>query len=298
MHTNGADRRVIAIAARQHALVTARQLAAAGLGSRSIAHRVAQGRLRRYHRGVYLVASLPAPLTPEMAAVLACGPAAVLSHHSAAALWGIRTKPESDPDVTVIGRRARARAGVNVHRTRHHDPQDRTTRHGIPVTTPARTLLDLAPLLPQSHFDRALEQAQVQRLTTPRAIEVAVQRHPGHPGTGALTRAIARQHEPALTRSEAEARLLALIRSADLPTPNTNTRTHGYEVDLLWPTQRLIVEVDGYAFHSSRHAFERDRLKDARLQAAGYRVIRVTWRQIAGSPEAVIARLASALATG
>jgi very-short-patch-repair endonuclease len=295
LHTHGADRRVIALAARQHGLVTSKQLAAAGLGPRSIAHRVAQHRLRRYHRGVYLVASLPAPLTPQMAAVLACGDGAVLSHHAAAALWGIR-KPQDGPiDVTVVGEGVRKRNGVRVHRARHLDRRDRTTRDGIPVTAPARTLLDVAPLHPQSHLDRALEEAQVLRLATPRTIQAMLDRIPGHPGAGRLLAALKRQHDPSLTRSEAEARLLELIRKAELPPPQTNVRILGHEVDLVWHAARLIVEVDGFAFHSTRQAFERDRLRDGELQAAGYRVIRVTWRQAAGTPEAVVARLARAL---
>jgi very-short-patch-repair endonuclease len=284
------DARVMAIARRQHGVVTAQQLAAAGLVPKAIARRVAQGRLKRLHRGVYLVASLPAQLTAEMAATLACGDNAVLSHHSAAALWGIRPRQPGAIHVTVPGERPRARNGIRTHRARK---LDRTTRHRIPTTTPARTLLDLAPLLLQAQFDRSLEEAQVQRLVTPHALEVAIVG--GHRGAGRLQRALQRLTEPALTRSEAEARLLALIREAELPQPRTNTRVLGYEVDLLWPSQRLIVEVDGYAFHSSRQAFERDRLRDARLHAAGYTVIRITWRQLVDAPNAVVALLAGAL---
>ena len=294
MRVDGRDPAVLALAARQHGVVTTDQLLAAGLTRNAIAHRVKQHRLRRYHRGVYLVASLPAPLTPQMAAVLACGDTAVLSHHAAAALWGIRKPHDSPIDVTVVGEGVRKRDGLRVHRTRHLDPRDRTTREGIPVTSPARTLFDLAPLLPQSHLDRVLEEAQVLRLTAPRAIEAILDRHPG---AAALRAALKRQHDPSLTRSEAEARLLELIRKADLPPPQTNVRILAHEVDLVWPAARLIVEVDGFAFHSTRQAFERDRLWDAELQAAGYRVIRVTWRQVAETPEAVIARLARALAT-
>jgi very-short-patch-repair endonuclease len=286
------DERVMALARRQHGVVTSAQLADAGLSPRAVAHRVARGRLKRLHHGVYLVASLPASLTFEMAAVLACPPPAGLSHHSGAALWGLRPRLPGDIDVTVLGGTPRPRPGIRVHRARN---LELIARHQISVTTPARTLLDLAPLLPRAQFDRALEEAQVQRLVTLRAIEAAIQR--GHPGAGRVRKALQRLTDPALTRSEAEARLLDLIRAADLPAPRTNVQVLGYEVDLLWPDNRLIVEVDGYAFHSTRQAFERDRLRDARLQAAGYAVIRVTWRQIVETPHAVAALVAAALAT-
>jgi very-short-patch-repair endonuclease len=264
---------VAVLAARQHGLVTTGQLLGAGITNDAIRRRVESGRLRRLHRGVYLVASLPAQFTPEMAGVLACGDSAVLSHHSAAALWGIRPPHRGDIHVTVR-RKVRGREGVRVHRT---SDVERTRQHGIPITTPARTIDDLARLIPQRDLDRAVEQAIILRL-------------PGRAELEAL------QDEPSLTRSEAEARLLELIRAAELPRPLTNVRVHGHEVDLYWPEHRLVVEVDGFAYHSSRAAFERDRLRDARLQAHGLRVSRVTWRQIAGTPEAVLVRLASALA--
>jgi very-short-patch-repair endonuclease len=285
MHTGGGDRTVTALAARQHGVVTTQQLAEAGLGRRSIAHRVQQGRLKRLHRGVYLVASLPAPLTPQMAAVLACGATAVLSHHAAAALWGVRPPRDGAIDVTVAT--GRHRKGIRVHR-RQLEPSDVTRHHGIPATTPARTLFDLAAVLPQRDLDRAVEQAQVLGLVRPRAL---LERHPHR----ALQQAL--QQEPALTRSEAETRLLALIRAADLPAPQTNVRVHGHEVDFYWPEHRLVVEVDGYAFHGTRQAFERDRLRDGHLQARGIQVSRITWRQIAYTPEALLVRLAATMAT-
>jgi len=284
-----ADAAVAALAARQHSVVTGEQLAAAGLGQHAIARRVRDGRLRRMHRGIYLAAPLPAPLTPEMAAVLACGDSAVLSHESAAALWGLRPRPDGDVDVTVAGRRVRPRRGIRIHSARELAA---ARRHGIPVTTPARTLLDLAAHLPQRELDRAVEEAQLKRLVTRSAL---AQCRSGHRGAKALEAAL--RYEPALTRSEAEARLLGLIRAAHLPAPLTNVRVGRYEVDLLWPAEGLAVEVDGYAYHSSRQAFERDRLRDAELQAAGLRVMRVTWRQIVHAPEALVARIAAALAT-
>jgi len=324
------DALIGAIAAHQHAVVTAAQLAEAGLGERAIERRLKDGRLRRLHRGIYLAAPLPAPLTPEMAAVLACGPTALLSHHSAAALWGIRPRAAARVDapavdapavdapavdsraadvpaagaraadvaVTVVGNAVRARRGIAVHRTRHLDSRDRTSRDRIPVTSAARTLLDLAAVLQPRELDRALEQAEVLRLVNRHILRAVLDRAGGHHGAAPLRAAAHVNQTAALTRSQAEARLLELIRAADLPAPRTNVRVGGYEVDLYWPAQRLVIEVDGYAFHGNRQAFERDRLRDAKLQARGLRVVRVTWRQIAGTPEALIARIAATLATG
>jgi very-short-patch-repair endonuclease len=283
MHTG--DRAIAALAARQHGMVTTRQLAAAGLGRRAVAHRVATGRLVRRFRGVYQVGPVLAPFGREMAAVLACGATALLSHHSAAAIWAIRPHHDGDVHVAVAGHDQRSRPGLRLHRSLAliaavHD--------GLPLTTPARTLLDLATVLPQHQLDRATEEAQVLRLTTREELQQVLD---GRPGSAALRRAL--HTEPALTRSEAERRLLDLVRAARLPRPETNVVVAGHEVDLLWREHKLIVEVDGFAYHATRNAFERDRARDATLQAAGHRVIRLTWRRIAQEPHAVVARLAS-----
>jgi very-short-patch-repair endonuclease len=221
-----------------------------------------------------------------MAAVLACGSKAVLSHHAAAALWEIRPRHHGPIDVTITGGQARQRKGVRVHRTTL-DRRHITRHHDIPITTPTRTLTDLAATLRRRDLDRAIEQALILRLTN-RATLLQCQ-------NPRLARAL--DHEPALTRSEAEARLLELIRAAELPPPLTNTRIHGHEVDFYWPAQRLVIEVDGYTYHHTRQAFERDRLRDSRLQAHAVRINRVTWRQIAHTPTALIARIAATIAT-
>jgi very-short-patch-repair endonuclease len=285
---------VLAFASRQHGMVSATQLAAAGLGRHAIAHRVATGWLRRRHHGVYLVGPLETPLTNAMAAVLAYGEAALLSHYPAAVLWGLRPAPAKTMHVTIPGRDARSRDGIRAHSLRHLHPHDATRRQGIPVTSPARTLLDLATELPQRDLNRAVDEARVLHLVTDRSLNEQFKRYRYHPGTPALRQAI--QTEPAFTRSEAERRLLELIRAARLTTPETNDRVGQHEVDFLWREQRLVVEVDGYAFHSSRGAFERDRRRDADLAREGIRVVRVTWRQIADEPEAIVATLAAALA--
>jgi very-short-patch-repair endonuclease len=208
-----------------------------------------------------------------MAALLATGGA--LSHHSAALVWGFRP-PHDGPVHVTTTRGARTRAGVKVHRSHSLNA---AVHNGLTLTTPARTLQDLAPVLTSADLERAAEEAVIRGL---------VKQHE-------LPRRCALTTEPQLTRSEAERRLQRLIKAARLPRPVTNTRVAGWEVDALWPAQRLVVEVDGYAYHGNRAAFERDRRKDAQLTAAGYTVIRITWRQLKDEPLAVVALLARLL---
>jgi very-short-patch-repair endonuclease len=274
--------------------VTSAQLAEAGLSRHAIAHRLGTGWLRRMHRGVYLVGPLETQHSRAMAATLAVGEEALLSHYAAAVLWGLRPAREGPIDVTVPGRETRHRNGIRTHTVTHLHRTDATRKDGILVTSPARTLLDLAATATQRDLDRATEEAQVQRRVSTHSLNEQFSRYPTHRGTAALRKAV--RTDPALTRSEAERRALELIRAARLPPPETNTRINGYEVDLVWRKQRLIVEIDGYAFHSSRSSFERDRGRDAALAGRGWRVVRFTWRQIVDEPEAVIARLAAALA--
>jgi very-short-patch-repair endonuclease len=284
------DRAVAALARRQHGIVTTRQLAAAGIGPNAIKVRARDGRLVPRHRGIYQVGPIAAPHAREMAALLACGDDAVLSHRSAAAIWGMRPAHDGDVHVTTRRHSATSRRGIRVHRSRSLKA---AVRDGLHLTSPTRTLLDLAPHIPHDDLERAVEQALVVGLTTYERLERAAAS--GRRGAARLGQALLT--EPGLTRSEAERRLRRLIRAARLPRPVKNARVEGWEVDLLWREQRLIVEVDGYAYHRSRHAFERDRRRDVELTAAGYRVIRFTWRQIVDEPETVIARLAVLLHT-
>ena len=286
------------LARRQHGVVSVGQLAALGMTRGAVGHRLRQDRLRAVHRGVYLVGPVWGPRTRDAAALLAVGRAAVLSHRSAGALWGLlRADGDADAvDVTVAGRQPGARAGVRVHRVRTLDPCEVATRDGLAVTTPARTLLDLSAVVPARDLARALEEAELQRVVRVADLQLALRRHRGHRGIRALRAALDARREPRLTRSRAEARLLELVLAAGFPMPETSVRVGRHEVDLLWRAQRLVVEVDGYAFHGSRAAFERDRRRDADLLAAGHRVLRVTWRHLDGEPEAVVARLATALA--
>lgn len=284
--TQVGDRAVVALAARQHGVVTTAQLLSAGLSRSAIAHRVERGWLLPVFHGAYQVGPVAAAWGREMAAILLAGESAVLSHHTAAAIWGIRSHT-GDVHVTVSRGHPRNKPGVRIHRCHSLNA---AVLHGLPLTTPARTLVDLASHLRRHELDRATEQTQILGLAS--RDEIAAQLK-SQRGVGALRAAL--HDEPTLTRSEAERRLLDLVREARLPRPETNAMVGGYEVDMLWRRHRLVVEVDGYAFHSGRAAFERDRRRDAALQAAGYRVVRFTWRQITRESHAVVAMLAALL---
>jgi very-short-patch-repair endonuclease len=261
------DRAIVELAGRQHGIVTTAQLAAAGIGRRAIARRVERGWLIPRFRGVYQVGPVAARYGREMAAVLACGESAALSHHSAAAIWGFGRRDEV-VHVSVT-RDVRSREGVRVHRSLSLNA---VVHNGLPLTTPARTLEDLARTLTSEELDRAKEQAHILGLVMP-----------------------GDERFPEFTRSEAERRLKALCRKAGLPIPRTNARVAGWEVDAFWPAQRLVVEVDGYKYHRTRRAFERDRRKDAALTVAGYRVVRITWRRLRYEPIALGAQLGALL---
>jgi very-short-patch-repair endonuclease len=183
-----------------------------------------------------------------------------------------------------------------VHRLAALDRRDIRKLGGIPVTSAARTILDLAAVVSPRDLERALAEAQARRLVRRADLLSLLARRSGRPGAAAL-RSLIEGDAPALTRSEAEERFLALIRAAELPAPEVNARVGRYEVDFLWRERALVVEVDGYRFHSSRASFERDRRRDADLTTRGLRVIRITWRRIVREPEALVARVATALAS-
>jgi very-short-patch-repair endonuclease len=264
---HGADLVLARIARNQHGVVSLEQLRAAGLNSQAITYRLKIGRLHRLHRGVYAVGH--ARLSDSgrwMAAVLACGPGAALSHQSAAALW--RLLPSSLPatDVTVPSRGGRARRkGIRIHRCASLAPRMTTLRDGIPVTNPARTLLDLRGCVDAAELGRARRQAEVLGHRLEEAASI----------------------EPDLTRSELERRFLRLCRRHRLPSPEVNARVGDHVVDFLWRRSGLIVETDGYRYHSGRAAFEHDHRRQAQLVAAGFDVLRFTWAQVTNDPRQV-----------
>jgi very-short-patch-repair endonuclease len=287
---------VARIAAAQHGVVTARQLHNAGFGRNAIARRLEGEWLVRVHEGVYQVGVFGSHFAGEMAALLACGPWSAIGRRSAVAVHGLPGSCGGMVDVTIPHEVKAGRPGIRYHRVALLPEEDVTVRHGLRVTTPARTLVDLAASTPPAELERLIEEIQVQRLATPDEILEAIRRGAGRPGIRKLRAAADLSlDEPLFTRSEAERRLRRLVRSAALPTPRTNVKRAGWEVDAVWDRQRLVVEVDGYRYHRTRAKFERDRRKDAQLMLVGYRVLRITWRQLTREPETVIATIAAAL---
>ena len=285
------DREIAALADRQWGLVTRRQLLAAGLGPGAVDRRVGAARLLPIHRGVYALGHRQVrPEAHRLAAVLACGAGAVLSCAAAGAHWELRRSAATLVDVTAATQRRRP--GIRVHRQRLC-PDEITVHRGIPVTSPARTLLDLAATLPRRSVERALDQAEVLRLFDLAALRRLAERHAGRPGAPLLA-ALLREHAAGstLTRSELEEAFLGLCDRAALPRPTVNGRLHGYEADFAWAD--LVVEVDGFAFHRTRRAFERDRARDAVLAAAGVRTLRFTAEQVERRPGEVLAALRGA----
>jgi very-short-patch-repair endonuclease len=214
-----------------------------------------------------------------MAAVLACGPGALLSHRSAGALWGITWPTSLPPDVTVSAVR-RQRTGLRQHSVRNFTAADRAVCDGIPLTSLPRTLLDLATILTPQRLERALEESERLGLFDLRAVEDLMSRSTGRRGVARLRSALSAYREPAFTRSELERRFLELVKEAGLPRPSANAWVEGHEVDVIWRRERLVVELDGYEFHRTRAAHERDRRRDEELALAGYQVIRLTWQRI------------------
>lgn len=282
------DRAVANLATAQHGVVAVGQLRSLGLGRQRTQHRVTAGRLHPMHRGVYAVGHRA--LTEQgrwMAAVLACGPGAHLSHLSAAALWGVRPTSQTAVDVTVPCPR-RGRAGIVLRQAGRPHAEDVTRRQGIPVASIPRMLLDLAALLPARELRRVWEEADRQGLVDIDAIARLCARTRVRAGVRTLRRLL-RTYAPApAVRSELERRFLELCRDAGLPAPAVNAQVAGLEVDMSWPAAGLMVELDGYAFHRHRGAFERDRARDAALALAGFRVVRMTHRRLEAEPSEVV----------
>ena len=291
------DDMIDALAARQLGVVTRGQLLEHGVTAAAVDGRVKARRLRPVHRGVYVAGPVLAPHAREMAAVLACGPRSRLSHRNAGGLWQLITAPgESAPvEVSVAQGDRGHRPNIRVYRVSSWNENDVTILEGIPITSVCRTLCDLATVLGERELERALARADRMRLLDHDLLLAMTTQRARRTGTPVLRRLLRSETGPAWTRSEAEERFLALIRRAQLPLPETNVPMVDCEVDFFWRQQRLVVEVDGFAFHSSQRMFESDRRRDARLTAMGLRVMRVTWRQIMKEPEATLARVVQAL---
>jgi very-short-patch-repair endonuclease/predicted transcriptional regulator of viral defense system len=285
------------LATKQHGVIARRQLLQLGIGAGAIEYRLSNRTLHRLFRGVYALGhSRVAGRGRWMAAVLAGGDGAVLSHRSAAALWEIAPTASARIDVTTV-RRNEGQPGIAFHGVRRVDEADRTVRDEIPVTTLARTLLDLAEAVSLRQLERAVEEAERLQLLDLNALEDACRRNRGRRGLKQLRAVIETAAPPPNTRSELERRFIRICRESGLPSPALNCFIEGFEVDAVWPEQRLVVELDGYEFHHTHRAFERDRARDMALQLAGYRVLRVTHQRLLRDPSGVVRAVSILLAT-
>jgi predicted transcriptional regulator of viral defense system len=289
------------LAFTQHGVVALWQLIERGLSARAVRHRVEGGRMHRVHAGVYAIGH--APLTRDgwyMAAVLACGQDSALSHRSAAHKRGLRDSARGQIDVISPRQAGRGCKGIDAHTSATLLPLDVEVVDGIPCTTVARTLLDLAAVLPRRVVERAFDQAEVLQVLDAKQIEDVLERTRGHRGNATL-RAVLDEHTPAstLTRSGLEERFLAICRRAGVPQPQVNAwialAPTGFEADFLWRERALIAEIDSMGVHGTRHAFDHDRRRDQRLTLAGYRVVRFPERQLVDEPASVEATILALL---
>jgi very-short-patch-repair endonuclease len=283
------------LAARQKGVVSRVQLLEAGVGSAAVKRLLRDGWLHRVHRGVYAVGHLALPqFAKEQAALLACGEGAVISGASALYLWGILDRAPAEVDVTV-SRHCRKRNGIRLHRPGEIEPRELRRRHGLDVAFPAGALIAYAAEATPTELGDAVAEARMRNLIREGELE-ATARAAGRRRGGAQMRAFLRdEEEPAITRSRAERRFRDLLRAARLPQPRVNVRVAGVEVDFLWETERVVLEVDGWKFHGHRRAFERDRKKGMILSDAGCHVTRITVRQFTREPLALIAHIARVL---
>jgi hypothetical protein len=278
-------------------VLSLQELLECGIPEDSVGIRVRSGRLHRVQRGVYAVGHPNLVLEGRfLAAVKACGRGAVLSHLSAAVLWGLVDWEPRLIEVTVADTTPRAHEGLRVHRTRTLDARDLTRREHVPVTTPARTIVDLAALLDYRALRRAVREAQSLRRVNFAQLAEAIGRAGRRPGAAKLRRIIATG--PAPTRSELEDVVLDLILRGGFEHPQVNVPLvlSGRRVipDFRWPEHRLVVEADGAAWHDSRLAREDDAERQALLESHGERVVRVTWKQAIARPGQTLARIAAA----
>jgi very-short-patch-repair endonuclease len=277
--------------AAQHGVVTIEQLLALGFSRKAVKHRVATGRLHRVYRGVYAVGRPELTRYGQwMAAVLACGPEAVLSHESAAALWGLlRDRLAAAIEVSVPVRCDRKPSGMVVHRRRDFET---SRHHGIPVATAICTIVDMAPRLARGRLEALVNEADVRGLANPDALRLAAGAMGRRPGAAQLRRLLDRRTFR-LTRSELERLFLALVLAAGLPLPLTRQIVNGFEVDFYWPDLGLVVESDGLRYHRTPVQQAKDRVRDQAHTAAGLTVLRFTDEQIAFEGDYVTATLAA-----
>jgi very-short-patch-repair endonuclease len=284
----GVDHAVAALAARQYGLVTRAQLVATGMQPGAIDRRLAAGRLHRLHSGVYAVGhTAPHSRARWLAAVLACGDGAVLSHRSAASLWKIRDGETRRPDVTILGPNGRSHPGIVIHRS-PLEPAERRVRLRIPVTSPTRTWIDLEHEVSDDDFVRALQQVSFKRLLNLSEARAILNRRPSRRINMLL-------RDPILVQTELEARLAKLCDRYGFPRPLTQQAVEAKRVDFFWPDQRLVVETDGWEGHGTRTAFQADRATSNAFQLAGYTILRFTYDDLEERPATVARQLRAAL---
>ncbi len=298
MRKESPDAAVGRLASTQLGLVTRHQIDACGIGRGGLASRVRRGLYAPVERSVFAVGRPPEdPLARHLAAVLTLPCPGWLCGTSAGEAWGILAAPPTGPpQVCVLGRGARSRDGLRVRRLTRLDGADRTVRGPVPVTALARTVVDLGAELGIDDLERSFAEAIAVHRLSPRAVEYALERRGRFRGSATVRRLIELSAGPQRTRSELERALLRLVRTSALPEPQMNVRIGPYEVDALWSEERVVGEADGFGFHGSRQRFEGDRRRDADLQARGFVVTRMTWRQLTDDRLATAARLASILA--
>jgi very-short-patch-repair endonuclease len=275
------DRIAARLARRAHGIVTRRQLLAAGVTDEEIEGRLRIGSLHRQHPGVYRVGhEAPSVEARYLAAVFACGDGALLSGRSAAYLLDLIRGSPPLPEVTApTDRRVR---GVKSRRSRRFNAITRTKWKGIPVTSVPHTLVDLAAVLSEEDLARACHEAGVRYRTTPKQVQAVLDRHPRTRGAAKVRRVIGA--EVPVTLSELERRFLRVLRDAGLPLPRTNRPAGGRRVDCIWEEHRLIVELDSYRFHHTRHAWEQDRRREREARARGYEFRRYTYGDVFEQP--------------
>lgn len=275
--TQSLARTVWALARLQHFAVARRQLLGVGMHPQAIKHRLATGRLRPVHTGVYAVGRRDLSRLGElMAAVLACGEGAVLSHRAAAELWGVC--PRGGVEVTVPTGRTPRRPGIVVHRAALA-AEHRTRRHAIPVTSPARTLVDISPYLPRDHLERAVNEADRLDLIDPERLRESLGELGGTRGVAKL-RTLLDRRTFTLTDSALERRFKPIARAAGLPEPLTQQRVNGFRVDFFWPALGLVVETDGLRYHRTPAQQARAHVRDQTHLAAGLLALRFTHAQV------------------
>ncbi len=303
----GALSTVESVAVLQAGLIHRRQLGALGFGRGAVARRVRSGRLDAVFPSVFALAGRPLDeLARCYAVLLHVGDDGVLSHGAAAAIWGRLDSPPSVLRATVVVRHVRDPAGLRVHRVRWLDARDVRMLGRLPVTTPARTLIDLAADSSATVLEEALARARARGLVTDRDLDGALERAPLRTGVarfrrlradpaGLVARGRAGPIGQVTTRSRFERDLIRLLRAAELPLPECDVAVNGHLVDAVWHERRLVLECDGWDFHNGRRSFESDRRRDQDHLAAGYRTVRVTWRQLHDEPPRIAALLAVAL---